>query len=187
MIYRLTLGIVAVIALAGCSASKPTSKSPFVLVEGKRIGVLEMVEPETGFLQTEGSKDSVRFDKEYLYAKPRIGFKYPGNTITELKVFDGEKLLKTCDEGSYTKAVRTYSGDGENVRLMPNGEVLLGSDPRAAMGMPMNYVAKKKTYETYGRKYNLECDIPVLKEGMTINLEDGAGLVSRYRVVAIPD
>lgn len=187
MIYRLMSGTMAVIALAACSASKPTSKSPFVLVEGKKIGVLEMVEPENGFLQTVESKDSIRFDKEYLYAKTRIGFKYPGNTITELKVFDGEKLLKTCDEGSYSRAVRTYSGDDQNVRVMPNGEVLLGSDPRAVMGMPMNFVAKKKTYETYGRKYNLECDMPVLKVGMTIDLEDGAGLVSKYRVVAVPD
>lgn len=154
---------------AGCAAPKPTARSPFRLVEGKRIGSLELAEDEAG--RSKESKDSVAFDKAHLHPKPRIGFKYPGETFTEMKVYDGDKLLKACDEGSFVRKEATPGGMGGN--WMPGAD---GKMVYAATFTP----GEKEEYKV---KYNLECEVEAVKDGMTVELLSGEELISRYRVV----
>lgn len=87
-----------------------------------------------------------------------------------MKVFDGDKLIKECDEGSYTR--------------QQSGPTMSGGGWTAGAGGNMTFQPGFSTgsKEEYAVKYNLECEIPELKNGMTVELEGPEGMVSKYRV-----
>lgn len=153
----------------GCAGTGGKGASPFVLIAGKKIGRIELVPDEEGGF-TRKSRDSANFDNQYLHTRPRLGFKFPGEDIAFMKVYDGDKLLKTCDEGSYARA-GSLGGGGGNWSPGPNGQ------------MSFHATGGGGKQEVYAIKYNLECEIPPLKDGMTVDIHDGEGLLSRYKVV----
>jgi hypothetical protein len=159
--------------ISGCASSKPSKGAPFLLVAGKRIGRLELVvDKESGF--TKKTRDSVKFDNQYLNTKPRIGFAYPGETVTMMKIFDGEKLLKSCDEGSYAHVTGShYAGGTPGTMSFKAGG--------GASFTPGSFGGAQKTDE-YVQKYNLECEVAEVKDGMTVELYDPDGMVSKYKV-----
>jgi hypothetical protein len=169
------LWALAAVSMLGCAASGPTARSPFALVEGKRVGTLELVQDEeTGF--TRKTRDSVRFDNRYLHTRTRIGFKYPGETITLMNVYDGENLLKSCDEGSYSRTTTAAGGfktDPASWTMGANGKMEFKSPPGHF----------SEASEEYKKKYNLECEVAEFKDGLTVELLEGDISISKYRVV----
>jgi hypothetical protein len=167
----------AAFSLIGCAASGPTAKSPFTLVQGKRIGTLELVEDEeTGW--TKKTRDSVKFDNQYLHSRKRIGFKYPGESITQMNIYDGEKLLKSCDEGSYSRLTTPgHFNAGFGSLVMEQG---------GKSSFKSNHGSFTPASEEYQIKYNLECEVAEIKDGMTVDLLEGDQTISKYRVVKTP-
>lgn len=162
--------LISVVFLAGCAAGGKKGPSPFVLVEGRKVGTLEVI-PEGDEEGNKKKRDSVAFDNRYLRTKPRIGFKYPGEEITQMKIYEGEKLLKSCDEGAFSRKVEKggYSGGGWSA----------GSGGKM-MKMPGTYTPDE---EVYKQEYNLACEVAELKDGMMVELHDPEGMVARYKVV----
>jgi hypothetical protein len=161
----------AAMVLYGCAGSGPAAKSPFQLVAGKKVGTLEMVAEESSG-GAKKSRDSAQFDQKYLHAKPRIGFRSSREDIVFMKVYQDGKPIQTCDETSYTRTI---------VKGGPGGEILaFGPDGKATRMMTPG----SSDEETYSSKYKLECELGELKDGMTVELEDGDGMVSRYRWAA---
>lgn len=170
------------ITLAGCASNGRTfggnsGPSPFVLIEGRRIGTLEMVVDS----ETEGSakkRDSVAFDNKYLRTKPRIGYKYPGQNLAFLRIQDGDRVVKTCDEASYEYAGKQgggWQGGGGGMHMMgPNGHMTYVP----GFGGGANIEGK----DTYAVKYDIECEVAGLKPGMIIEIHDGDGPFAKYRL-----
>ena len=157
--------------LWGCASNQPTAASPFVLIEGKRVGSLELVQDDVNGASVK-ERDSLKFDNRYLHTKPRIGFKFSGQNLAFMRIYDGDKVLKTCDEGSYTRDVTTVSTGG-GWEMGPNGKMWYTGDPGT------------KTKEVYGVKYDLECEVANLKPGMIVEIHDGDGPFAKYRMSGV--
>ena len=194
MKYYEPILLIVLICAYGCAPTKPSKRSPFIIVEGKKIGVLEFVVDESFKKKT---KDSVDFDNKYLNNRQRIGFKYPGKDISYMKIYNGEKLLKTCDEGSYARNIEkdlfeTNPGMGGGSSFGPshwdtkmkfNGDGL--RPPEVITTWQEGTTQKDKI--VYVIKYNLECEVNGLKEGAIIELYDSNGLVTKYQMISIDD
>lgn len=90
--YRAILFPLIPLLVIGCS-QKPKPFGAFFLVEGSKIGKLEVTTNENILVEGE-EPDSTDFDNKYLRKSYRISFRYPGNTITILKVYrDGKQGL----------------------------------------------------------------------------------------------
>lgn len=162
----------------GACAQKPRPVATFALVEGARIGKLEIHPVEYGEPEADAGGDPAMQGPRY-YA---ITFDYPGSGISVMKVFRDGKVVKTCDEAGYAKLRpwRPTVGHGPHtIKVKPRVDPMSGRET--------NPMTREEDLRKRPKLNDIECHLEIgdLREAdIEISLYEYDTPVARYRLVA---
>lgn len=159
----------AILAIVSSCAPKPPSAGVFVLVEGARIGKLDIVAVDySGGLV----RDSVVERTARVSATHAITFTYPGKTITVMKIFRNGRQVKVCDEAAYDKPHWATSSK----------PLILDNTVQDATGRRFDFETGDEVNRKGAMRHNLECQLELGSGEIEVALYEFDGLVSRYRL-----
>lgn len=155
--------VFATLLAMGCS-EKPRPVGTFTLIEGSRIGKMDIVivDFSAGF---ENDSSGIKMPKvPTLYS---ISFEYPGKTITTMKVFKNGKQVKVCDEAVYEKP-----------RRWPFDNTVI--EPKHGKRVDIN--TGEEDHSLVPKAHNIDCRLEISGGDIEVSLHEFDGMVSKYRL-----